>query len=186
MTLRCEPRNAMSSANPIRRVLVTVFVLFHLCAIFIWSFPIRLRPLQRAKSMVAPYMVWSGLSQGWAFFAPDPVNSNNYLDAQITFRDGQKTIWKFPMPQDVGYFRRYFMDRQLMWSSDSLRLDENSGLWPDAARYIARLNNNRDNPPKTIELIRHWWVIAPPNSGNPETWRQYTFFTYSVLAGDLL
>jgi hypothetical protein len=130
-------------------------------------------------------MLWSGLSQGWALFAPDPESVNAYLVARITYRDGQKKFWKFPMPQDYGYYRRYFMERQRKWSSDNLRMDYNSALWPDAARYVARLNNDPNNPPVTVALVRHWSDIAPPASGQPETWSEYTFFTYSLLPGDL-
>ena len=176
----------MPQASPTRRVLLSVFLLFHLFVISVWSFPISLRPLVKVKRVFAPYMVWSGLTQGWSLFAPDPQYVNAYLDAQITYRDGHKKIWKFPMPQDFGYYRRYFLERQRKWSSDNLRLDSNAFLWPDAARYVARLNNDPNDPPVTVTLIRHWSFIAPPGSGQLETWSQYTFFTYSVLPGDLL
>jgi hypothetical protein len=145
-----------------------------------------MRSLGKIRHVIAPYMVWSGLTQGWALFAPDPQYINVYLEAQITYRDGQKKIWKFPMPQDYGYYRRYFMERERKWSSDNLRLDSNAFLWPDAARYVARVNRDPNNPPVSVALIRHWSFIAPPRSGKSEPWNQYTFFTYSVLPGDLL
>jgi hypothetical protein len=178
--------NVIPSASPVRRASINVFLLFHLFAILVWSFPIDLRSLRKIKRVIAPYMVWSGLSQEWALFAPEPLGINAYLDAQITYRDGQKKVWKFPIPQDFGYYRRYFMDRDLKWSSDNLRADSNAFLWPDAARYVARLNNQPNNPPVTVALVRHWSFIAPPLSGKSEPWNQYTFFTYSVLPGDLL
>jgi hypothetical protein len=64
-------------------------------------------------------------------------------------------------------------------------LDRNSFLWPDAARHIAWLNNDSANPPVRVALIRHWSFIAPPKSNQPETWNQYTFFTYTVTPKDL-
>lgn len=131
-------------------------------------------------------MAWSGLTQDWNLFAPEPSSINAYLVAQITYRDGQKKAWNFPMPQDYGYYRRYFMSRRLRWSSDNLRMDKNAVLWPDAARYVARVNNDPKNPPVTVELVRHWSLIAPPMSGQRETWSESTFFTYTVLPGDLL
>jgi hypothetical protein len=185
-TIRNEFKNDMPYASPTRRVLLSVFLLFHLFVIVVWAFPVDQRQLRKIKRFIAPYMVWSGLTQGWSLFAPDPQSINAYLVAQITYRDGQNKIWKFPMPQDFGYYRRYFMSRQLKWSSDILRIDTNAVLWPDAARYVARVNNAPNNPPVTVALVRHWSFIAPPKSGQSETWSQYTFFTYSVLPGDLL
>ena len=185
-TIGREPKDSMPYLSPARRVLINAFLLFHLFVILVWSFPIRPRSLGRIRKVIAPYMIWSGLTQGWALFAPDPQYINVYLEAEITYRDGQKKIWKFPMPQDFGYYRRYFMERERKWSSDNLRLDDNAFLWPDAARYVARVNNDPKNPPATIALVRHWSFISPPRSGQPETWNQYTFFTYSVLPGDLL
>lgn len=176
----------MPYASPTKRWLISVFLLFHLFVIFVWAFPIDTRPLLKIQRAIASYMAWSGLTQGWRLFAPDPQSMNSYVTAQITYRDSQKKTWQFPMPQDYGYYRRYFKARQLEWGAISLRLDNNAVLWPDAARYVARLNNNLDNPPVTIALIRHWSYIPPPMSGQPETWSQYTFFTYSVLPGDLL
>jgi hypothetical protein len=181
-----ELKNVMLSAPPARRVLINVFLMFHLLVILVWSFPINLRSLGKIKRVIAPYMVWSGLAQRWTLFAPNPGNTNAYLVAQITYRDGQKKVWNFPMPQYFGYYRRYFMERQRKWSRDNLLMDYNAALWPDAARYVARLNSDLNNPPVTVELISHWSLIPPPTSAQPETWKQFTIFTYSVSPKDLL
>ena len=176
----------MPSASPTRRILINVFLSFHLIAIFVWVLPVDSRSFVDVRSKLAPYMQWSGLIQGWDLFAPEPQSVNSYLVAQITYRDGQKKVWKFPAPQDFGYFRRYYMSRQLKWSSDNLRLDANATLWPDAARYIARLNNDPNNSPVTVTLVRYWSSVVPPESGRAENWNWYAFFTYSVIPRDLL
>lgn len=168
-----------------RRVFISLFLLFHLFVILVWAFPANPAPIRFARFLVGPYMNWSGLFQNWNLFAPDPQSVNAYLDAEITCRNGEKKIWKFPMPQDYGYYRRYFLSRQLKWSADNLRQDRLSPLWPDAARYIARRNNDPANPPVAVKLMRHWAQVPPPMSGEPETWNTYTFFRYSVAPGDL-
>jgi hypothetical protein len=91
-TIGHEPKSDMRYASPTSRVLVSVFLLFHLSVILVWSFPISLRPLVKIKHVIAPYMIWSGLTQGWALFAPDPQDINVYLEAEITYQDGQKKI----------------------------------------------------------------------------------------------
>jgi hypothetical protein len=180
-----QPGIPKSSTTKWKRLIVNVFISVHLVFLLIWTLPFNARWDLRAKSIIAPYMNLSGLNQGWNLFAPEPQSINAYLVAEIAYRDGQSKTWKFPVPQDFGIFRRYFMARQLKWSADNLRLDDNHALWPDAARYVARLNNQPDNPPVAVTLIRHWSFIPPPQSGQPETWSQFAFFKYTLLPGDL-
>jgi hypothetical protein len=185
-TVGHEPKNVMPYPSPTRRVLISVFLLIHLFLILVWSSPIYPRPIIKIWRFTRTYMEWSGLDQRWNLFAPEPLVTNAYLVAQITYGDGQKKKWKFPTPEDYGYYRRYFMDRQVGWTYETLGKNSNAALWPDAARYVARLNNQPNNPPVKVELIRHWSTIALPMSGQPETWNEYILFTYSVVPGDLL
>lgn len=184
-TIGHDPKNAMPQASPIKRAFLSVFLLFHLFVILVWSLPFSSRATRRINRVIAPYMIWSGLTQGWALFAPNPGSVNAYLVARITYQDGRNKTWNFPMPQYYGYYRRYFMERQRKWSSDNLRMDYNAILWPDAARYVARLNNDPNDPPVTVALVRHWSLVPPPNSGQPESWSEQTFFTYTVQPEDL-
>jgi len=181
-----ESKNVMPSASRTRRVLISVFLLLHFFLMLIWSSPIYPRPILKIWRFTRPYMEWSGLDQKWNLFAPEPLTTNGYLVAQITYRDGQKKDWKFPAPEDYGYYRRYFMDRQAGWNYETLGKNSNAALWPDAARYVARLNNQPNNPPVTVVLVRHWAYIAKPMSGQPEPWHENTLFTYSMLPADLL
>jgi hypothetical protein len=131
-------------------------------------------------------MVWSGLVQGWNLFAPNPLASNNRMEAQVTYSDGQTAIWKFPQPQDYGYFKRYFFERPHKFSLDALWNDKTGKLRPDAARYIARENNTKpNNPPVTVVLTSFQSNIPPPNSNKPEPWKSRTLLTYKVQPGDL-
>lgn len=176
----------MPLPEPAKRLLINIFLMFHIFAISVWALPYNTSFLFKTRQTIAPYMQWSGLIQGWKLYAPDPQSMNAFVTAEIIYRDGQKKIYKLPMPQDYGYYRRYFMDRRSMWAIDNLRLNVNSILWPDAARYIARLNSSPENPPTSITLVRHWSYIQPPNSGRTETWSEEAFFKYSVQPGDLL
>ena len=170
----------------IKRIAINLFLVFHLATILCWSLPLNSRLITNARPVIAPYMVWSGLAQGWNLFAPNPLGLNTRAEAEIIYHDGHKEIWKFPNPQDFGYFKRYMMEREHKFSFDSLLNDSFARLRPDAARYIARMNNtNKDNPPVTIVLVGYRSQIAPPNSGLPEPWVRRELFTYSVTAGDL-
>jgi len=170
----------------IKRIAINLFIVFHLATILCWALPLNSKLVTEARPMIAPYMGWSGLAQGWNLFAPNPLGLNTRAEAEIIFRDGQKQIWKFPNPQDYGYLKRYMMEREHKFSFDSLQNDNFAGLRPDAARYIARMNNTRPgNPPVTVTLVGYRSQIAPPNSGLPEPWVRRVLVTYTITPGDL-
>ena len=167
------------------RLAISAFVLFHIAALLAWTLPSNSLLIGAFDHAIAPYMYLSGLDQSWSLFAPNPMSLNTRLEAEITYADGRMSIWKFSYPQDYGYFRRYYMERYRKWASNGVRLDQNSALWPDTARFVARLNNDGRNPPVNVKLIRYWSFIAPPQSGKPEPWQRFVFFTYSVQPRDL-
>jgi hypothetical protein len=169
-----------------KRVLINIFLVFNLSTILCWAMPVNSRLVIYARPLIAPYMVWSGLAQGWNLFAPNPLSLNTRVEAEITYKDGSKGLWAFPLPQHFGYLKRYTMEREHKFSFDSLLNDQFQLLRPDAARYIARHNNiKKDNPPVTVTLVGYRSQIAPPNSGLPEPWVRKELFSYSVKAGDL-
>jgi hypothetical protein len=169
-----------------KRAAINTFVIFHLAVIFCWAMPVNSQLITRMRPIIAPYMAWSGLAQGWNLFAPNPLGMNTRSEAEIKYRDGQTGIWAFPLPQNSGYFKRYFMEREHKFGFDSLLNERFPALQPDAARYIARLNNTKkDNPPVTVTLVSYRSLIAPPGSGLPEPWVRKVNFTYTVTPGDL-
>jgi hypothetical protein len=169
-----------------KRIAINTFIIFHLATILCWSMPVNSRLFTGARPLIAPYMVWSGLAQGWNLFAPNPLAMNLRLEVEVTHQDGQMSVWKFSRPEDVGYIKRYTLERQHKFSLDALQNDKLAYLRPDAARYIARLNNNNpSNPPVSLKFVSYQSKIAPPNSGKPEPWVRKDLYTYHVQPGDL-
>jgi len=166
------------------RLAINAFIVFHLFAIVTWCIPLD-TPLTAAwRTVLKPYLAWSGLFQKWDMFAPDPSKLNGYINAVVTYPNGATSVWGFPRMEELGPGEKYVKERYRKYANDNLRLDMYAQLWPDAARYIARENNHSSNPPVTIELVRNWWIVPPPNSGVPE-WSRYVFFRYDVTPGDL-
>jgi hypothetical protein len=168
-----------------RRAIISGFIAFHLIAILCTATPPISRATTMLKTKVEPYLLLTGLQQVWAMFSPDPPTFANYLEAEVIYHDGHRTIWKFPLPSDSGYYRRYFLERYRKWANDYVRNDGFSGLWPDACRFIAYTNNNRAAPPDTVKLIRRWLPIPPVDSAvpaGPEVWQRYAYYTCPVKA----
>jgi len=180
----------VSHATPLLcRVALSIFILLHLIAMLCWALPLNSLLVQVLKEQVAPYMLWSGLFQAWDMFAPNPRMANVSVEAEVTFSDGQQRIWPFPRMEQLGLVDRYCKERYRKWANDHLRMDANAGLWPDAARYIARLHTQPGNPPVTVRLVRSWADIPPPTDSTaplPAHTNRFVFFTYGVEPDDLL
>lgn len=169
----------------IKRIAINIFLIFHLAVILCWAIPSNSRLVTDLRPKIATYMVWSGLAQGWNLFAPNPLSLNTRVEAQIAYRDGNTSVWKVPLPQENGYAKRYTMERLHKLAFDSLLNDRFALLRPDAARYIARLNNTGNNPPVKVTLISYREQIADFGSTKPEPWKRTELIAYTVQPGDL-
>jgi hypothetical protein len=182
-----QPGDAPGTGRTLR-VVITAFVAFNLFAIISWCVPLDTPLVGVCRNIARPYLVWTGLFQKWDMFAPNPSKLNCYVGAQILFRDGHSTLWNFPRIENLGIVDKYFKERYRKYANDNLRLDVNQPVWPDAARYIARLHDSPANPPEFVNLVRYWSFVPPPTpngSYQPLPWNQYTFFRYRVAPGDL-
>jgi hypothetical protein len=168
----------------IKSTLISLFILFHITAIVCWAVPLNTLVFAAIKNEISPYMFFVGLSQNWGMFS-NPPNANVRIQAEILYRDGERRVWRFPLPQDLTYTQRYFRERYRKFANDNVRFDDKSALWPDTARYIARLNNEQNNPPVIVRLSRESTQIARPGSNDNAPLQHYLFFTYVVKPGDL-
>ena len=183
-----EPVRSSAPHYDWKRIAITLFLLFHLVAITSWCLPLNSLLLDRFKQTIRPYIIWSGLFRAWDMFAPDPAKVNSYVDAEVTFRDGTRQMWQLPRMNEIGLIDRYFKERYRKYGTEYLRMDSHAALWPDAARYIARLYRNPGNPPVVVRLIREWSEIpAPARDGiyRPGPWGKYAYYSYLVQPGDL-
>ena len=163
-----------------------MFLLFHIVGITCWCMPID-SPLRTAFiGVIRPYFLWSGLFQSWDMFAPTPKTVNAYIEAAVIYKDGYTRNWKFPRMEQLGFAQRYYKERYRKYE-ESLNEDKNAALWPDAARHLARLNNDRSNPPQIVILARYWTDIVPydDSSDRPAASRGQIFYEYDVKPEDL-
>ena len=179
-----------------RRWLINLFIVAYLIAITAWASPtvkdqrLLARMAMQLRSWfvqpIEPFMMFSGLWQGWDMFSPNPLSTNFDVEAEITFEDGSKKTWTFLEMQKLGFFERYQKERYRKWR-ERIRADDNAYAWPDTAKWIARKFNNPKNPPKEISLTRYWTPIPKPAESDWQPMRakrkhenEYTFFNYDV------
>jgi len=176
-----------SRLQKIKHIAISVFLLFHIVAITCWCIPLESPLIDNLRGLVRPYMLWSGLFQGWDMFAPSPRNINSYLEAVVIFKNGRTQTWKFPRMEKLGFAEHGYKERYRKFA-ENVQNDANSALWPDVARRIARMHNSPSEPPAIVLLIRYWSEIKPPAGSapyHPEPWRANIFFEYNVKPQDL-
>ena len=131
---------------------------------------------------VSPFFQWSGLWQGWAMFAPNPVAEDIYVSAIAYFEDNSNTTWVLSKMDDLSYGERYAKERWRKWANDNLRQDSNRSIWQPSAEYLA--GKMQERTPKRIirlDLIRHWHPTAVPYGSDlipeREGWKKFVFYT---------
>ncbi len=178
-----------SRAARMGRFVLTLVILFHLVAFTAWTVPMNFVLLDDFRAAIRPYMLWTGLFQAWNMFAPDPLRLNSYLEAEVRLANGEIRIWREPRMEKLGLVDKYFKERYRKYMNEHLRMDDQSTLWPDAARYIARLyDTDKANPPMGVRLVRYWQDILPPGPQGEYragSWNHYVFFRYDVAPEDL-
>ncbi len=155
------------------RRLVSLFIVWHLFAMAIWLLPSSstgggYTPLVGLFApVVRPYMMGTAFAQSWNMFAPNPDKTDVYLEARITYADGEKRAWFFPRMVHMGYVRRYQEER---WRKmvEVATHGNAATVGPALARYAARVNSaDAQNPPVSVEMIQHTRTVPPPGQPMP-------------------
>src|SRR6266498_3385477 len=91
-----------STGFPWRRFGLNAFILWNLFAVGIWLLPNSVLR-QSCTELVRPYLMLTGLAQGWTMFSPNPSDVDLYIEARITYANGQVRGWNYPRMIDMGY-----------------------------------------------------------------------------------
>jgi hypothetical protein len=186
------------SYDKAKKIVISAFFLFHLVVTVSGAIPpdfLFVNALHAKMFLTSltrnlgRYHAIVGLQVGWNMFAPNPPRDNSYVEAEIRYADGRQATWRFPQMQELGYGERYARERYRRFAGEELWLSKNSALWREAARYIARLNNNVSNPARCVELVHYWAAIPSPQRPGAEPpserFRREVFFYYTVDPPDL-
>ncbi len=167
-------------------IAINAFLIFHIVAIACWCIPINTPLTLEFKELVRPYFLWSGLFQAWDMFSPNPKAGNSYLEAIVIYQDGSIEMWTFPRMELLSITEKTFKERYRKFE-DVLSGGEFPALWPEAARRVARLNNDHSTPPQKVMLVVRWSDIIPKDDGSYDRgpWGVEVFYSYDVTPEDL-
>lgn len=135
---------------------------------FVDGFPDRSALGDRIMNFLAQYQAWSMLYQPWAMFAPNPMNTNAFVEAELQFQDGTTEKWPLLRQLLLSNPRRVLVgDRYRILAQETLLPNSNELVWFDVSKYIARqviekesLGKNRTI--KKIVFNRYSNVVVPP------------------------
>ena len=139
---------------------ISVFIVFHLIAILCWTVPTDFPLVVGMRGLVGPYMQWTGLSQSWDTFAPNPKSVNAYIKAVIISQHGHMHVFAFPRMEQVSFGERYRKERYRKFA-ENMAVADNIVILPDIARHVARLYQNPADPPDKVVLVQFGADITP-------------------------
>ncbi len=180
---------------------VKAFVVFHLFAIATWSLPpppervtkpsaefvLRDTPNYFLKantaikeSPVRDYLFFTGQWQSWDMFAPNPSNTDIWMDAIVTYQDGSEARFIYPRMVGLPITEKYFKERYRKFF-ENINNDRFSYKWPAVAERIALLSYKAaENPPVKVVLVRHSKKIAPSGQVQSEDYVSVAFYTHII------
>ncbi|HRF59027.1 MAG TPA: hypothetical protein PLH94_03825 [Fimbriimonadaceae bacterium] len=192
------------------KVWIKILVLFHAFAILSWSLPdvprsfrVYLTPdvppalldqaqkpigtdwllIWNAKLHQTPfqyYLMSTGFWQSWDMFAPNPANTDVWVDAKITFRDGTERLYPYPRMKSLSIPVKYFKERYRKFL-ERAHVDDNAWLRPRFAQRIAlEAFEDPQNPPTRVVLRRHFRKVLPPHRVTPDGYTVVEYFDYPV------
>ena len=169
----------------IRESITLLLLFWHFTGVMLWLSP----DCTLKSSLISPfigYLNFFGLWQGWSVFEKQRAY-NGYLTAEVKFQDGSKTEWEFPRMEKLSITEKMFKEKYRRWTNDVVSDESKAYLWPDTARYIARLHRSPDKQPVEVAIIRHWeWIAPPGQSKSTNIDGQNTLYKGPISAEDLI
>lgn len=119
----------------------------------------------------------TGTHQNWNMFAPNPIQQDTWVDANVKLADESAVNLLYPRGSQMGYVERFIKERYRKFI-ETAHLDDNGFLWPTLANYMARLQYAKtpDNPPVFLTLKRHTRPVMPPGVPQPTDFYEFVFF----------
>lgn len=189
----------MSEEAPKPRRTVSIFikiaVIFHALSITIWALPnppdeprtikgsdwiLFYNQRYLKESFVKHYLIWSGTWQYWDMFSPNPSNRDIWIDAVVTYDNGEVLRYRYPRMYELNLFEKYLKERYRKYLERS-EPEDFAWVWPTFAQRIAlEATRDKHNLPKTVLLRRYWRLANPPGQPTQVGYNMYPYYTYLV------
>jgi hypothetical protein len=173
-----------------KKILINIFIVMNLMMMLRAQLDAQAPVINFVYKPVTFVQNYLSMWRGWNMFSPNPLRTNQYIDAKIVYKDGNREIWDFPRPSSNDLFARYMWgERFRKYTSDALRLDTKSFLWEDGAKFVLKKIMEEPNAilPEKIILRRRWLPIPkwdkkfiPHREAPKEHYNVFEYYTYEV------
>ncbi|MFC5137930.1 hypothetical protein ACFPK1_06785 [Actinomycetospora rhizophila] len=173
-----ERDEAAPSMSPRRRLAISAFIVLTLVAMLAGTAP-KSALRDGLVDLAGPFMLATGLEQGWSVFAPSPPRTTNHVTARVDRADG--TVGVYPLDGGDGIteywdyrWRKY---GEQLWKKKTAERERVA-----FAGWIADEDRADGHQPVRVTLVRAAYVNPPPGGAAADqgTWREIPFFTTPV------
>jgi hypothetical protein len=169
----------MNAGEAFASVLIIAYLIFA----WGWTSPEK-SILRRVLAPMGRRLRWAGFWHSWNMYAPDPLSSTRYLNAEITLQNGDIILWKAPRVDDLPVWRSFREMRHTKYQ-DTLFRKHHSYLCAPLAQYLLRIYSTDANPAVHLRLVCLYQTVR---AGQPETlrtpFRRWVFFEQSFAIAE--
>ena len=200
-----EKLEALRAAHysPRRKILISLFILFHFGCLIAWVLP-KPSPIKtcllglslplpgltreageqtslwafKSRPFVAEYLYHTAQWQDWAMFAPNPVQTNQYLGAHVIYERGNWKEYTLPHLDQMNWVESW-IEKRYRKLKNRLIDEKRPEFYEDLARWIARQESQPGNRVARVSVILYDSPIPRHDRkdlGDPHTapWINYT------------
>lgn len=182
MTLASKPKskfsfrealNYKSAEKPMsenEQALVSLFLIFYFIVVGAWLMDEDYLAVVKNPIIeyTKPAMDSFGWSQYWGVFAPEVRNQNYHCTAVIDFADGTSKLYEFPNTNidQKDYLKHFGGEKKRKLFNDNLAWENYEQFRPSVLRFLARANDDPNNPPQIITFQWHHAWTPPLDTKN--------------------
>jgi hypothetical protein len=108
------------------------------------------------------YLLFTGFWQYWDMFSPNPAGIDFYGTYTITYMNGSKQEYTFPRMYELPISKKYITERYRKFY-ERAHTEGDKWEWPIFAQRVALAHyTDKNNPPVSVALTRHWYTITYP------------------------
>jgi hypothetical protein len=117
----------------LRLISVNVFIATIVFIVLIDTLP---QTPKAVRTALTPLLIRLGINQGeWNLFAPEPDRVNTRWRVEITYRDGERRVWRGPDWAKVSPWQKWVQHRHVEWLDHVMN---NGPAWEPWCRWLAR------------------------------------------------
>lgn len=169
-----EARDDAPEMSGRKRLGVSVLIVLVLLGMLASVAP-RSQLREELRDVTRPFLLASGVDQGWGVFSPSPPTTTNQVVARVDRADG--TVGVYPMEGGIGIaeywdyrWRKY---AEQMWRKRGAERERVA-----FAGWIADQDRAAGHEPVRVTLVRQTRQNLPPGPGpDAGEWREIPFFT---------